>query len=361
MPTSPDPEARTSRVIQRPQSILISRVGGVETPPSPVSPEEPPPSLNHPSHNDIMRRQQQRLDALRHAAPPIPRTYSDTSSMGSMDAQASTTSGTTVADDIEIPPQSRGLLSFVESRAQITDIENQLDRLHARMMMGTRNRDLPRDYRASGVRQATPRSYARLQHQVVPHRPSRRETFSALDEADRTWSSVASVTSATTDNSLEVHVSRTPDLVPSRAVTDHSSQQSEADATTPSDAAAPPSEDANSTTTTSSPTNQPLWSLANSVQDIETELAHLSEGTARRSAELASLSQQLEHQTRQYAADVGTRNHDILDRANEGLRRLRELRERRERHELAADPQEQVRRVWGNVDDEDYMSPVSAL
>jgi hypothetical protein len=269
-----------------------------------------------------------------------------------MDAQASTTSGT-VADDIEIPPHSRGLLSFVESRAQITDIENQLDRLHARMMMGTRNRDMPRDYRASGVRQATPRSYTRLQHQAVPHRPSRRETFSALDEADRTWSSVASVTSATTDNSLEVHVSRTPDLVPSRAVTGYSSQSE----VSPSEAAPSEAPQSETSTTTSSPTNQPLWSLANSVQDIETELAHLSEGTARRSAELASLSQQLEHQTRQYAADVGNRDPDILGRANEGLRRLRELRERRE----LGDPQEQIRRVWGNVDDDDYVSPVSAL
>lgn len=273
-----------------------------------------------------------------------------------MDAQASTTT-----DDPEMPVQSRNLISFVESRAQITDLENQLDRLHARMLSG-RN--------PQTVREELRRESDRRHRLFPPHRHqlqtgvrtdtradprSRHEVFSV--GGDQSWtsgatdggSSIASLDGSNSGVPLEVQISN-------YRVVNGSEPQAQVEGSTPT-----------SNPSTDRPPGR-IWSLANSVQDIETELAHLSEGAARRSAELASLSQQLEQQTRQYAAHRnvadessspgGTRDHsDILGRASEGLRQLRELRERREQREHA----EQIQQVWGNVDDEDYVSPVSAL
>lgn len=274
-----------------------------------------------------------------------------------MDAQASTTT-----DDPEMPVQSRNLISFVESRAHITDLENQLDRLHARML-SSRNpqtvreelrRESDRRHRLfpprghqfqNGIRTDT-RADPRSRHEASPVSGDRSWASNATDGG----SSIASLDGSNSGVSLEVQIS-----TPTRVV-NGLEPQAQVEGSTP----------------TSNPSvDRPpgrIWSLANSVQDIETELAHLSEGAARRSAELASLSQQLEQQTRQYAAHrnvadessspSGTRDHsDILGRASEGLRQLRELRERREQREHA----EQIQQVWGNVDDEDYVSPVSAL
>lgn len=306
------------------------------------------------SSNDTIRRQQ-RLQSLR--GPD--RTYSS-GSEGSMDAQASTT-----ADDPEMPVQSRNLISFVESRAHITDLENQLDRLHARMLGGRNPQTVREDLRRENDRRHRLFPPQRHQFQTGTRTEtradprSRHEVFST--SGDRSWasnatdggSSIASLDGSNSGVSLEAQVS-TPDRT-SRVVSG-SEPQAQGEGSTPA---------------SNSPADRPpgrIWSLANSVQDIETELAHLSEGAARRSAELASLSQQLEQQTRQYAAHRnaadessshgGARDHsDILGRASEGLRQLRELRERREQREHA----EQIQQVWGNVDDEDYVSPVSAL
>lgn len=298
------------------------------------------------------RRRLQRLQSLRSSD----RTYSS-GSEGSMDAQASTTA----ADDSDMPTQSRNLLSFVESRAQITDLENQLDRLHARMLVGRNAQAAREEFRRENDRRyrLVPQRHiltgSRSDSRIDP--PSRLESSIA---GDRSWASnatdgsnsVASLDDSNSSVSLEVQVS-TPQRPP-RPPTPNPREQSEENTPTSN----PPAER----------TPGRIWSLANSVQDIETELAHLSEGAARRSAELASLSQQLEQQTRQYAAHrsivdesgspSGTRDHsDILGRASEGLRQLRELRERREQHERA----EHIQQVWGNVDDDDYVSPVSAL
>lgn len=304
--------------------------------------------------NDTIRRLQ-RLQNLR--GPD--RTYSS-GSEGSMDAQASTT-----ADDPEMPVQSRSLISFVESRAHITDLENQLDRLHARMLGGRNPQTVREELRRENDRRHRlfpPQRYqfqtgVRTDSRADPR--SRHEVFSI--GGDRSWasnatdggSSIASLDANNSAVSLEVQVP-TPDRTPRVANGPEPQAQTEGGAPT-------------SNPSTDRPPGR-IWSLANSVQDIETELAHLSEGAARRSAELASLSQQLEQQTRQYAAHrnasdessspSGTRDHsDILGRASEGLRQLRELRERREQRENA----EQIQQVWGNVDDEDYVSPVSAL
>lgn len=303
--------------------------------------------------NDTIRRLQ-RLQNLR--SPD--RTYSS-GSEGSMDAQASTT-----ADDPEMPVQSRNLISFVESRAHITDLENQLDRLHARMLGGRNPQTVREELRRENDRRHRLFPPQRYQFQSGVRTDSRADPRSRHEvsiSGDRSWasnatdggSSIASQDANNSGVSLEVQVS-TPDRTP--RIANGSEPQAQVEGGAP---------------TINPSTDRPpgrIWSLANSVQDIETELAHLSEGAARRSAELASLSQQLEQQTRQYAAHrnasdessspSGTRDHsDILGRASEGLRQLRELRERREQREHA----EQIQQVWGNVDDEDYVSPVSAL
>lgn len=283
-----------------------------------------------------------------------------------MDAQASST-----ADDSEIPVQTRNLLSFVESRAQISDLENQLDRLHARMLVGRNaqreelRRDNDRQHRLTLPQRHPSQTGLRMDLRMDPR--SRPEPSIA---GDRSWASnatdgsnsVASIDGLDGSNSSVSQDAQTSQIsTPERTsrIVDGSALHNQGEESTP----------------TSNPLGERppgrIWTLANSVQDIETELAHLSEGTARRSAELASLSQQLEQQTRQYTAyrsvveesgsPGGTHNHsDILGRASEGLRQLRELRERREQREQRENP-DLIQQVWGNVEDDDYISPVSAL